>query len=188
MKHKRTELHVFKYQPQREQSLNGQGVTREQHKTLNRGTSLSLIPLPLRFGQSRDQEQMRCWEKKKLITGAKKLSHRIRLKSILFPFLAVAITRSKKRNRTRYMCILGSLSFHYHLLSQLKGPATFWAASQTQTVVVDHHSGICLLSISLAHLHRYLLSVLTTTVGMYHMLIISFCLSLQSIPVSVVWL
>lgn len=189
MKHKRTEVHVFRYQPQREQPLNGQGVTREQHKTLNRGTCLSLITLPLCFCQCRDQGQMRCWEKIKLVTGAKKLSHRIRPKSILFPFLAVAITISKKRNRTRYMCIPGSLSLHYHLPSPLRvRPATFWAASQAQTVVVDHHSGICLLSISLAHLQRYLLSVLTTTVRMYHMLIISFCLGLQSVPVSVVWL
>lgn len=103
-------------------------------------------------------------------------------------FVTVAISRSKKRNRMRYMCILYDLSLHYHLRSPLTGLATFWATSQTQTAVADHHSGICLLSISLAHLQRYLLSVLTTTVGKYHMLIISFCLSLQSVPVSVVWL
>lgn len=132
--------------------------------------------------------QMRCWDKMKPITGAKKLSHRIRPKRILFPFLAVAITRSKKRNRMRYMCILYGFSLHFHLPSPLSGSATFWAASQTQTAVADHRSGICLLSISLSHLQRYLLSALTTTVGMYHMLIISFCFSLQSAPVSVVWL
>lgn len=58
---------------------------REQHKTLTRWTSLSLIPLPLQFCQCRGQGQMRCWEKMKPTTGAKELSHRIRLKSILFP-------------------------------------------------------------------------------------------------------
>lgn len=182
MKHKRKEVHVFKYQQQREQPLNSQGVTREQCRALNRWISLSLIPLPLRFCQCRDQGQMRSWKTMKPVTGAKKLSHRIRLKSILFPFLAVAITRSKNRNRMRYMCILYAFSRHFHLPSPLSGSATFWAASQTQA------ADSILLSISLAHLQRYLLSVLTTTVGMYHMLVISFCFSLQSAPVSVVWL
>lgn len=61
--------------------------------------------------------------KDETITGAKKLAHRIRLKSILFHFLAEAIIRSKKRNRMRYMCILYGFSLHFHLPSLLSGLA-----------------------------------------------------------------
>lgn len=56
----------------------------QQENSAKPWTSLSLIPLPLHFCQCRDQGQMKCWEKMKPITGAKKLSHRIRLKSAFF--------------------------------------------------------------------------------------------------------
>lgn len=182
MKHKRTEVHIFKYQPQREQSLNGHGVTRE-NSTKHSPDTFAPTLLPIQGPRAnevlgKDEANNRC---QRAVTQDQTKKHFV-------SFVTVAISRSKKRNRMRYMCILYDLSLHYHLPSPLTGLATFWAASQTQTAVADHHSGICLLSISLAHLQRYLLSVLTTTVGMYHMLIISFCLSLQPVPVSVVWL
>lgn len=128
---------------------------REQCKMLNRQTTLSLIPLPLQFCQSKGQGQITHWEKVKRTTGGKELPHRIKLKVILFLFLSAAVTRSKEENEMHMYPVHIEHSLPFILPAE-------WGLSESNFLshqLNPNCNGWSLFwnlpSISLVHLQRY---------------------------------